>query len=243
MSAATESAPRQAQERDLVRRAARAVLVTAVRGRKARGGDWGEAVLAEFAETRGGWEAVRWVAGGLRAVWHERRRRARELPRPLRISRRIAVIAVVALVAAVLVNQFVMNVAMMSSGSMEPTLLIGDRYLQDKAAWRLTGLHRGDVVVYNAPNPRIKRVIGLPGDTIECRDGKVWRNGRQLDEPYLGTDPDESRTDCATTTVPEGSLYLLGDHRLVSQDSRQSGPVRENAIRARIVHEIWPVRR
>ena len=60
-----------------MRRAARAVLVAAVRGRRARGGPWGEAALAEFDQTIGSWEAVRWAAGGLRAVWHERRARIR----------------------------------------------------------------------------------------------------------------------------------------------------------------------
>ena len=228
-----------------VRRLAYRVLVTAVRGRRERGGDWGEAVLAEFGETRGDWEAVRWAAGGLRAVW-------RELPRPIGITYRAIGLVVVSVVAGLLINPFVLTVGYVPSGSMEPTQQIGDRYLLDKVSYRLTGIHRGDLVVIVDPvsgggdvpaNPRVKRVIGLPGDTIECRDGQVWRNGKQLEEPYLANGVDDTRTDCTTVKVPSNELYLLGDHRLVSQDSRQSGPFSEALVQGRVLTRVWPFRR
>src|SRR6185369_4917294 len=91
--------------RSPIRRIAHAVLVAAVRGRRERGGDWGEAVLAEFAETTGNLEAVRWTLGGVRAAWHERRGRARQLPRNVRIARRTVAVLVIGLVAALAVNQ------------------------------------------------------------------------------------------------------------------------------------------
>ena len=232
-----------------LRRLAYAVLAKAVRGRRERGGEWGEAVLAEFGETRGGWQAVRWAAGGLRTVWQERRQRVRQLPRYDRLARRIAVVSVVTAVACGAFNQYVLGFGFVATGSMEPTLQPADRYLLDKAGYRFTGLHHGDVVKVTVvlepgaePSKHIKRVIGLPGDTIECRDGRVWRDGSPLDEPYLPLDPGDARTDCSPVTVPPGQLYLLGDHRIVSMDSRQFGTVREGAVEARMVTRVWPIR-
>jgi signal peptidase I len=214
-----------------VRAVARWVLTSAVRGRRERGGDWGEALLAEFAETRGDREAVRWAVSGLRAVWHERRGRVRQLPRRVRISRRLALIALLGIAGGLMVDRFVLSVAVMPSGSMEPTLQVGERYLEQKAGYTIG---RGDIVVLRASanyGVRVKRVIGLPGDTIACRDGQVWRDGARLDEPYV--EPG-GRTDCTEVTVPPGTLYLLGDHRLVSQDSRQDGPISRDAVQSRV---------
>ncbi|MEV4702866.1 signal peptidase I [Actinoplanes sp. NPDC049316] len=242
------TAPVRVRESAL-RRVAYAVLARAVRGRRERGGEWGEAALAEFGETRGDWEAVRWAAGGLRTVWRERRRRARELPRPLRFARGTVLVLVVGLLAGVVVSRYVMSVGYIPSGSMEPTLQISDRVLLDRITFRATGLRRGDLVAFTKaiePGARahtnLKRVIGLPGDTIECRDGRVWRDGSPLDEPYLTLGPEEDRTDCSPVTVPEHQLYLLGDHRIVSIDSREYGTVDEDTVEARVVGRIWPIR-
>lgn len=239
MSSSTVGVPGQVHDSP-VRRIAYAVLVTAVRGRRDRGGDWGEAVLAEFAETSGNLEAVRWTLGGLRAAWHERRRRTRQLPRNVRIKRRAVAFLLVAVVAGLVLNQWVVTVHRQASGSMETTLLIGDRYVVDKVGFRVTGLHRGDIVEFASPTGLYaKRVIGLPGDTVSCVGGRVLVNGSRLNEPYLNNNyVDEMRTDCATVTVPAGRLYLLGDHRVVSQDSRQLGPVREDAIRGRMIVKL-----
>ncbi|MDT5032543.1 MAG: signal peptidase [Actinoplanes sp.] len=243
MSSSISSTPRQVHDSP-IRRLAHAVLVAAVRGRRERGGDWGEAVLAEFAETNGNLEAVRWTLGGLRAAWHERRRRARQLPRNIRFTRRAVAVLVIAVVAGLAVNQWVLTVHMVATGSMENTMLPGDRYLIDKVGFRFTGLHRGDIVEASMlDSTHLKRVIGLPGDTISCANGRVLVNGNQVDEPYLkNLDPADVRTDCTTVTVPPNDLYLLGDRRIVSQDSRQSGPVSEDAVKGRMLFKIWPLR-
>jgi signal peptidase I len=233
----------QAVRESAVRRIAYAVLAAAVRGRRERGGDWGEAVLAEFAETVGDREAVRWAAGGLRAVWQERRARHRQLPRIVRIRRRAVRIALIGIAAGLVVNRFVLSVGYEDSGSMEPAYRITDHYLVDLAAFRLTGVHRGDVVQFPMPGTDrlvVKRVIGLPGDTVECRDGRVWLNGAPLDEPYLPAgyagDPEWARTDdCAPTTVAPHQFYVLGDHRIVSADSRKYGTVSEDALHGRVL--------
>jgi signal peptidase I len=221
-----------------VRRIAYAVLAAAVRGRREQGGEWGEAVLAEFAETIGDWEAVRWAAGGLRAARYERRARRRELPRLVRIRRRVVLIALIGVVGGLAVNRFLLSVGYEPSGSMQPTYEIGDRYAVDLAAFKLTGVRRGDVVEFTMPGTDrlvIKRVIGLPGDTVECRDGRVWRNGRALDEPYLVRDPIWSRTDCPATTVAAHQVYVLGDHRVVSADSREYGTIGEDDLHGRVL--------
>jgi signal peptidase I len=218
----------------VVRRLARTVLTVAVRGRRERGGPWGEAVLGEFDRTNGNLEAIRWVAGGLRAVWIEHRGRIRELPRWQRLSRRWLLIALVAIGSAVLVNQYVLTARFTPSSSMEPTLQIGDHWLLDKVSFRITGLHHGDVVSYaeGPMYPFAKRVI-------TCRDGFVYRDGTRVDEPYLPADPAEARTDCTEVVVPDGQLYLLGDHRLVSQDSRQDGTVPIDEIEGRRLFTLW----
>jgi signal peptidase I len=231
---------------DPIRAVARLVLVTAVRGRRARGGPWGEAVLAEFGETTGRWEAVRWTAGGLKAVWQERRAKARTRPRYVRISRRILTTTVVGLLAALVVNLFLLTPRYMLTGSMTPTVRIGDRYLVDRVGFRVTGIARGDLVEFPTPDaPRIqalRRVIGLPGDVIDCRNGQVFRDGAQIPEPYLELDDPDTGTYCSAVTVPVGSLYVLGDHRPVSLDSRQWGFIAESEVTGRYLLPLWPVR-
>jgi signal peptidase I len=227
-----------------MRRVARAVLAAAVRGRRDRGGPWGEAALAEFDQTTGRWEAVRWAAGGLRAVWQERRAKIRNLPRKVRIQRAMIGATLLAVPVAVVVDQFVLTPRYIPSGSMEPTMQIQDRVLVDKVTFRLTGIRYGDIVEFTNPAvpgyPVLKRVIGLPGDTIECRAGKVFRDGAALTEPYVqSTDTTE---DCgAPVTVPAGTLFVLGDHRLVSQDSRAWGTIPQESVDGRLLTKFWPL--
>jgi signal peptidase I len=228
-----------------MRRATRAVLVAAVRGRRDRGGPWGEAALAEFDQTTGRWEALRWALGGLRAVWHERRARIKTLPRTVRIQRRIAATVVLGVFAALGVNQFALTTRYMPTGSMEPTVPVAGRFLLDKASFRVTGIDRGDIVEFSIPGlpsvRAIKRVVGLPGDTITCENGLVYRDGAPLDEPYLS--PSGHGTyDCgAPIVVPPGALFVLGDHREVSQDSREWGPIPQATVNGRLLTRIWPI--
>jgi signal peptidase I len=231
-----------------MRRAARAILVAAVRGRRERGGPWGEAVLAELDRTTGRWEALRWAAGGLRAVWHERRARVRGLPRAVRIQRMVAATAVLGLLASLVINQFALTGRYMASTAMAPTVPVGGRYLLDKVGFRVTGFARGDIIEFPIPdapdNDTTKRVVGLPGDTIECRDGRVYRDGTALDERYLTGDPQIFRTvDCGgPVTVPAGELYVLGDRRTDSRDSRHWGPIPQRSVYGRLLTVIWPLR-
>jgi signal peptidase I len=131
------------------------------------------------------------------------------------------------------------------SGSMENTVLIGDHLLMSRigyeAAVPFTDIHarlwrkpqRGQIVIFRAPVPGnpdyIKRFIGLPGDTIEVREGSVWRNGQRLIEPYI-MEPMDPLQHFGPVTVPANSYFAMGDNRNDSLDSRYWGFVPDNAI-------------
>jgi signal peptidase I len=211
-----------------LRRAARRTLLIRVRGTAPRGTEWGEAMLAEFEETSGRWEAIRWTLSSLRAA-----RRLAPLPRTVRWQRRIVLAGSVLFAMMIPAGAFAGGVEYVPSGSMAPTLQIDDYVIVDHVAFRLTGLDRGDIVTLDAGGERwTKRIIGLPGDTIECRDGVVVVNGAVLAEPYLAAG---SRTECDRVTVPDGMLYLMGDNRWNSSDSRRMGPIAETSVTGRVV--------
>lgn len=154
----------------------------------------------------------------------------------------------VALVFVVIVNTFLVRVYSIPSTSMVPTLLVGDRVVVSKLS---KNPGRGDIIVFNrpsndpagpgAPEVLIKRVIGLPGETVESRDGKVYVSGKLLQEDYL---PDNTFTQIDTPiTVPKDDLLVLGDNRSVSQDGRFFGPISKKLIVGRAVLRIWPFSR
>ena len=120
----------------------------------------------------------------------------------------------VAVALAVLLRIFVLEPRQIPSASMEPTLQIGDRVIVEKLFFHPSSLHRGDVIVFNEPNlkesPLIKRVIGLPGDTVLIRDGAVYVNGQPLHESYI---MEKAIGDYGPVTVPPDKLFMLGDNR------------------------------
>jgi signal peptidase I len=200
-------------------------------------------MLRELDETNGGWESVRWAASGLRVA---RRDRLRHLPqsRPLgglppttRFAVRALAASVIGIAAVTLVNQFALSIRYEPSASMSPTIGVGDRFLMDRLSFRFTGLHYDDVIVFNHADESpvremVKRVIGLSGDTISCVDGRVLRNGVAVDESYLipGT-----ATACDPITVERDHVYVLGDNRTISLDSRHWGAVAESDVVGRVV--------
>jgi signal peptidase I len=168
------------------------------------------------------------------------------------------VVIVVALLVAQLIKTFLLQQFSIPSESMAPTLQTGDRVFVNKLSYRLHDVNRGDVVVFERPealsDPRtkdlIKRVIGLPGETIQFRvdECQVVIDGRVLDEPYLApgscTDAPGSSVDPeqdGAVVVPEGSVFVMGDNRSNSTDSRVFGPVEEDTIVGRAFVIIWPV--
>jgi signal peptidase I len=158
------------------------------------------------------------------------------------------VIIVLALTVAIVVKTFLIQAFFIPSGSMEPTLKPGDRVLVNKLSYDLHSIHRGDIVVFKRPPSEaqdptikdlIKRVIGLPGDRIEGRDGQVYINGQLLKEPYLpaGT----PTTSLPLQTVPAGQYFVMGDNRTNSKDSRFIGTIPGHLIVGRAFIRVWPL--
>jgi signal peptidase I len=159
-----------------------------------------------------------------------------------------AVVLVVAVGVAVGIRTFAVQTFYIPSASMQPTLMIGDRILVDKLSYHLHGVHRGDIVVFGKPpgedagpevKDLVKRVIGLPGDTVSSVAGHVDINGKLLPEPWLvkGT----VTTGIQEQTIPPGKYWVMGDNRSDSQDSRFFGPIPKSLIVGRVVMKIWPV--
>ena len=128
--------------------------------------------------------------------------------------------------------------------SMMPSLDDQERIFVNKFVYRLEPIQRGDIVVFRYPRDPsksyIKRVIGLAGDHIRIVAGRVFLNGRPVDERYVPRDFYDART-YPEVIVPPGAYYVLGDHRSMSNDSREFGPVEEQYIYGKAVFVYWPV--
>ena len=128
---------------------------------------------------------------------------------------------VIAVAIAVAVNAFVIVNAKVPSGSMEKTIMTNDRIVAFRLSYKFSAPERGDIVVFRYPDDRdvlyVKRIIGLPGETVEMVDGTVYVDGSPLDEPYL---KEEAYGSYGPYNVPEGKYFMMGDNRNLSWDSR-----------------------
>ena len=143
---------------------------------------------------------------------------------------------------------FVVQVFVVPSGSMIPTIQPGDRLLVAKFAYKVSEPKRGDVIVFknwdtNGPD-LIKRLIGLPGDTVDMtEDGGFTLNGKRMSEPYLSADA--IHTGAGTTKFPvklgAGEYWMMGDNRNNSGDSRYNGPITRAAMVGKALFTFWPL--
>jgi len=128
--------------------------------------------------------------------------------------------------------------------SMMPSLVDQERIFVNKFVYRLEPIERGDIVVFRYPydpsKSYIKRVIGMAGDRIRIDGGQVYVNGQALDESYVPAEYTDART-FPEVVVPTNSYYVLGDHRSMSDDSRNFGPVNQGFIYGKAVFGYWPV--
>lgn len=135
-----------------------------------------------------------------------------------------------------------MRTPQVSGLSMAPHITSGEVVLINTIAYRMHAPARGDIIAFHhdgpTPETYIKRIIGLPGDRVRIDRGKVYVNGTPLDESYVRY-PDERSF--PEVTVPAGSLYVLGDNRADSDDSRFWGFVPENAVLGKALAGIWPL--
>ena len=173
------------------------------------------------------------------------------------------VVTIVIAVGAVLaIKAWIVNPYRIPSSSMEPTLhcarpqpgcLAGysDRVLANRFIFHFRDPHRGDIVVFKTPEKAfeacgaggtfVKRLIGLPGDTVEERRGTIFINGEKLDEPYVPADERDDRS--GKWTVPAGSYFMMGDNRAQSCDSREWGYVPRSDLIGPVFAVYWPPQR
>ncbi len=176
--------------------------------------------------------------------------------------RELAILLGVAVVLALIARTFLLETFYIPTGSMEPTLSIGDRVLVDRLEYRFHPPDRLDIVVFSdayppgpgmrsistvcpegssGPTHLIKRVIGLPGDTVEGRAGQVYVDGQVLAEPFLPPGTTTSRF--GPVKVPAGDLWVMGDNRGSSCDSRVFGPIPESSVVGEAFLRVWPFSR
>jgi len=173
--------------------------------------------------------------------------------RPLGCLFEVVETLVLTLVIFLIIQTFVAQPYQVQQQSMENTLQPGEYVLVDKLTPRFDDYSRGDVVVFSPPSgydqgnntPFIKRVIGLPGDSIEVRDGAVYVNGKAVAETYTfpgsaPNQPTEAQPDRSQWTIGSDELFVLGDHRQASSDSRVFGPIKRDTVIGRAWLRYWP---
>ena len=150
---------------------------------------------------------------------------------------------VIALSLAVVIIIFFYQPVKVEGTSMTPLISDQERIFINKFVYRFEPIERGDVVVFWYPLDRsksfIKRVVGLPDDTVEIRSGQVFLNGKLLPEPYIPQESEDFGT-YAPTQIPQGEYFVMGDHRSISSDSRDFGPVARNLIYGKAAFVYWP---
>lgn len=155
----------------------------------------------------------------------------------------VVVIVTAAFVLALLIQQFVVKPFYIPSPSMRPTLMEGDRVLVSRFIYRFQEPERGDIVVFHPPRNEeqdyIKRVVGLAGDRVAVKDGRLYVNGEAQVEPYL--QEQQIKNDYAEITVPPDSIFVMGDNRNNSGDSRFFGPVAVDEIVGESFLIYWPL--
>lgn len=162
---------------------------------------------------------------------------------------------VIAFAIAVIIRYFLFTPIVVDGESMMPTLKDGDRMIVNKIGYTIGNPDRFDIVVFHAPEGKdyIKRVIGLPGDYIEYKDDQLYINGKPFDEPYLDEYKSEitdgtltqdftlKDIDPSLEVIPEGYVFVMGDNRRYSKDSRHIGVVSEEKIIGNTNVVFWPL--
>jgi len=153
-------------------------------------------------------------------------------------------LVLMAFVLALIIRTFLFQAFFIPSPSMEPTLIQGDRVLVNKIPFYFHDPRRGDIIVFNPPTtsdkPYIKRVLATAGDHVAIHDGSVWINGKELAEPYIKKGITTCQSVC-TWDVPDGDIFVLGDNRTNSSDSRVFGVVKVSSVIGKAWLTYWPL--
>jgi signal peptidase I len=184
---------------------------------------------------------------------------SKAIDRQIRTILEWVAVAVGALAVALIIKSLLLQAFYIPSGSMEETLQRGDRVLVNKLSYDLHDVRRGDVVVFEKPpgeggeiDDLIKRVIALPGETVSFQDGSILIDGLLLEEPYIepgvpslakvpipNCDGEAPAAD--SCMVPDGRIFVMGDNREESRDSRFFGPIEDQTIVGRAFLKVWPL--
>ncbi|MBI4974173.1 signal peptidase I [Candidatus Roizmanbacteria bacterium] len=148
----------------------------------------------------------------------------------------------------IVVYLFIMQPNQVKGASMDPTFNSGDYIFTSKVTYKFRGYNRGDVIVFKSPkNPDIeyiKRIIGLPGDKVMVKDSEVYVNGIKLTEGYISAKTNLWENGFSkngeAVTVPDGYLFVMGDNRPRSSDSREFGPVPEDSVIGQVFYRYFP---
>lgn len=148
-----------------------------------------------------------------------------------------------AIVVAFIIRTFLIENVEVNQISMNPTFYEGDRVIISKLSYKFNEPELGDIIVFTPPNqkqPYIKRVIGVGGDTVAIKDGKLYINGNVIDEPYI---QEEMTQDFDQVHVPEGTVFVMGDNRNYSKDSRNPsvGFIPIENIWGKVKFRYWPL--
>jgi signal peptidase I len=150
----------------------------------------------------------------------------------------------VSVVISTIIIVFLYQPVRVEGTSMLPVLEDQDRLFIDKLAYRVGDIHHGDVVVFQYPRDHtksyIKRVIATPGDALRIEHGRVYVNGARLNEPYLPARFEDDRSQ-PEMVIPPGEYFVMGDHRSISSDSRDFGPVDRDLIYGKAAFVYWPM--
>jgi signal peptidase I len=151
---------------------------------------------------------------------------------------------VISLAISAFIIVFLYQPVKVEGTSMMPSLEDQERIFVNKFVYRLEPIERGDIVVFRYPRDPsksyIKRVIGVAGDRVRIDDGQVYVNGQPIEEDYVPPAYADDRS-FAEVTVPPNSYFMLGDHRSMSNDSRDFGPVKDGFIYGKAVFGYWPM--
>ena len=154
-----------------------------------------------------------------------------------------AISILIALVIAFVIRYFIVELYLVDGPSMRPTLQSAERLVVNKFIYRFRAPERGEILVFRYPKDPsrdfIKRVIAVPGDTIEIKDGRVFVNQQLMKEPYILS---KTRGDYPLTTIPEGHIFVMGDNRNNSEDSRFAdvGFVPYELVKGKAMMVFWP---
>ena len=152
---------------------------------------------------------------------------------------------IIAVLLALIIRFFLFEPFFIPSGSMEPTLQIGDKIIVNKIVYRFQEPKRGDIMVFKYPldpaRDYIKRVIGLPGEKLEIKDSVIYINDQPIEEEYLPSNSNSANF--GPVNIPENAYFMMGDNRNNSQDSRVWGTLPNNYIIGKALAVFWPVNR